>query len=68
MNTHGIGLGLHISKQITQAYEGDITFTSEPGVGSVFTFSFQIEEAPEPDLDDVEYNLDSMKLEFEWVP
>lgn len=68
MNTHGIGLGLHISKQITQAFGGDITFTSEPGVGSVFTFSFQIEEAPEPDLDDVEYNLDSMKLEFEWVP
>ena len=42
MNTNGIGLGLVISKNITQAFGGDIDFTSQYGKGSVFKFTFNI--------------------------
>lgn len=35
----GSGLGLHISRQIAHLMGGDLTVTSRPGVGSVFTLS-----------------------------
>lgn len=35
----GTGLGLPISRRIARRLGGDITVTSEPGVGSVFTFT-----------------------------
>ncbi|GIJ49263.1 two-component sensor histidine kinase [Virgisporangium aliadipatigenens] len=35
--TGGSGLGLSIARQIARAHAGDLTVTSEPGVGTVFT-------------------------------
>ena len=42
MNTNGIGLGLVISDQIVHKFDGQITFDSEPEVGSTFTFTFKL--------------------------
>jgi len=36
-STHGSGLGLAISRDIVRAHGGEITVTSEPGEGAVFT-------------------------------
>ena len=44
LNTNGVGLGLVISKQIVKQFNGDITVDSELGVGSTFTFSFEISQ------------------------
>ena len=38
LNTKGIGLGLHISKKIVQEFGGEISFVSEWGKGTSFTF------------------------------
>ena len=35
--TSGMGLGLPMIKNIIEAYEGSISFTSEEGVGTIFT-------------------------------
>jgi hypothetical protein len=43
-NQNGIGLGLVISKAIVETYNGDIRFVSEHGIGTVFTFSFEIKQ------------------------
>lgn len=44
LNPRGIGLGLFISKQITQAYGGDIHIESKKDVGSKFTFVIQLDK------------------------
>ena len=40
LNSKGIGLGLHISKRITQQFNGDILLKSEWGSGTELTFLF----------------------------
>jgi signal transduction histidine kinase len=44
MNINGIGLGLVISENIVSQFDGEITFESEPKVGSTFTFMFLLSE------------------------
>jgi signal transduction histidine kinase/CheY-like chemotaxis protein/ligand-binding sensor domain-containing protein/HPt (histidine-containing phosphotransfer) domain-containing protein len=41
----GTGLGLAISQQLVQKMGGDITVDSEPGVGSSFSFTVQLQAA-----------------------
>ena len=43
-NKNGIGLGLAISKQIVEQYEGEISLKSKVGEGSSFTFKFKISD------------------------
>ena len=43
MNPLGPGLGLKISKDIARMLNGDITFSSEMGIGSCFTFGLNLE-------------------------
>ena len=40
LNTKGVGMGLVISDQIAQKFNGRVTFSSIPGVGSTFKFTF----------------------------
>jgi signal transduction histidine kinase len=42
----GVGLGLPIARGIVEAHGGRISATSEPGVGSVFTFTLPPDSAP----------------------
>ena len=44
LNTKGIGLGLHISKKICQAFGGDIFCESEWEKGSTFTILIALNE------------------------
>ena len=46
--TPGTGMGLAISKAIVEAHQGSLTVTSQPGHGSVFTFSLSAENSPRP--------------------
>tara|TARA_R110002111_G_scaffold1306_6_gene8902 strand:+ start:730 stop:3357 length:2628 start_codon:yes stop_codon:yes gene_type:complete len=41
----GTGLGLSIAKQLCKLLGGNLSATSTPGIGSIFTFSIQIELA-----------------------
>jgi signal transduction histidine kinase len=43
MNPLGAGLGLKISKDIANMLNGDITYSSEMGIGSCFTFGLILE-------------------------
>jgi signal transduction histidine kinase len=44
LNKQGIGLGLHICKQICELFDGSIDVESEIGMGSKFFFKFMISE------------------------
>ena len=44
MNRNGIGLGLVISENIVNMFEGTIDYNSVPDVGSTFTFTFKLNE------------------------
>ncbi len=43
MNPLGAGLGLKLSKDIAKMLNGDITYSSEMGIGSCFTFGLNLE-------------------------
>ena len=42
-NISGIGLGLCICKAVVGQFNGKIDFVSEPGIGSTFMFTFDID-------------------------
>jgi len=44
MNTHGIGLGLVISQNIVNVFDGQINVHSVPEEGSTFSFQFLLED------------------------
>jgi PAS domain S-box-containing protein len=48
--TEGTGLGLYLSKKIARFLGGDIMAESEPGKGSVFTFSFPVTYEKKEDI------------------
>jgi signal transduction histidine kinase len=43
-NSSGIGLGLVICKTIVEAYGGEISYESREREGSIFTFSFALDQ------------------------
>ncbi|MGH8416163.1 MAG: ATP-binding protein [Pseudomonas sp.] len=45
-NPTGTGLGLYISRGIVRAHGGELTASSEPGVGSVFRFTVPLATLP----------------------
>ena len=70
MNPLGPGLGLKISKDIAKMLNGDITFSSEMGIGSCFTFGLNLECASADMADKFKQKkaeivaLDLIKVEF----
>lgn len=44
LNTKGVGLGLHISQQITEEFGGKILLDSDQGEGAIFTFLIDLDE------------------------
>ncbi len=47
----GTGLGLALSRELALLMGGDVTVTSEPGVGSVFTFNVEIHQGRAEDVE-----------------
>ena len=52
MNTSGIGLGLVISSQIVEQFEGSIKFESKFGKGSTFSFKVKLGQASEVEAEE----------------
>ena len=48
LRIEGVGLGLHIAKEIVERHGGDIWFTSEEGKGSTFYFTLPLGENAAP--------------------
>ena len=42
-NINGIGLGLSICKAVVEQFNGKIDFVSDPGIGSTFMYTFELE-------------------------
>jgi signal transduction histidine kinase len=42
-NINGIGLGLCICKAVVEQFNGKIDFVSDPGIGTTFMFTFQLD-------------------------
>ena len=51
LDRSGIGLGLSICRGIVREFNGDVSVSSECGVGSTFTFDFDISEEVKEDED-----------------
>jgi PAS domain S-box-containing protein len=47
-SSHGVGLGLAISRELARAMSGDLAVESTPGRGSVFTIELPAAAAPAP--------------------
>ena len=75
-NINGIGLGLCICKAVVEQFNGKIDFVSDPGIGTTFMFTFQLDGVDEraqnphgdiegnfsPDNDQYDYIKDKKKL------
>ena len=53
MNSHGIGLGLTISKNIIEQFNGKIKMESEENKGSNFTFWLELFNFQDPNIDEL---------------
>ena len=54
MNKNGIGLGLVIANKLVTEFEGNMSFTSEFGKGSEFSFTIKLtdeQETADPNLE-----------------
>jgi signal transduction histidine kinase/CheY-like chemotaxis protein len=51
MKEQGLGLGLHITKQLSDKLNGKLVVTSEPNKGSTFGFSIIFQRTKKPELD-----------------
>jgi len=51
LNTKGVGLGLSITKMISNAFGGDVAVLSHQGKGSIFLSSLQIPYSDENNCD-----------------
>ena len=47
VKTKGIGLGLDISKRITNKFNGNLNYTYQADIGSNFFFTFEVNEISE---------------------
>ena len=56
INTQGIGLGLVISQMIVEHFGGQISFESEHGQGTTFTFTFETEPLSATEITEIGEN------------